>query len=54
MHIVGADEIDPVQGRISMDSPIGKALMGRQVDDTVEVQTPKGRVVYRVKAVDYP
>lgn len=54
VQIVGADEIDPMQGRLSMDSPIGKALMGRQVGDSVEVQTPRGRITYRIKSVDYP
>lgn len=54
IQIVGVDEIDPVQGRISMDSPIGKSLMGNAPSGTVEVQTPKGPVAYEIVEVDYP
>ncbi len=54
VQIVGVDEIDPVEGKISMDSPMGKALMGRPNRGRVEVQTPKGLVVYEIVEVDYP
>ncbi len=54
VQIVGADEIDPAEGRISMDSPIGKSLMGMPPQGSVEVQTPKGPVCYEIVAVDYP
>lgn len=54
VQIVGADEIDPLQGRLSMESPIGKALMGRQAGEAVDVQTPRGRITYRIQSVDYP
>lgn len=40
--IVGSDEADPFEGRISNESPVGEALMGRRVGDIVEVTTPKG------------
>ena len=40
--IVGEDEADAAQGRISISSPVGRALMGKSVDDTVEVKVPKG------------
>jgi transcription elongation factor GreA len=40
--IVGEDESDVSQGRISLTSPVGRALMGKAVDDTVEVKVPKG------------
>jgi transcription elongation factor GreA len=40
--LVGEDEADVSQGRISISSPVGRALMGRQVDDTVAVKVPKG------------
>ena len=40
--IVGEDESDAAQGRISVTSPVGRALVGRVVDDTVEVKVPKG------------
>ncbi len=40
--IVGEDESDASEGRISVASPVGRALMGKAVDDTVEVKVPKG------------
>lgn len=54
VQIVGADEIDPVAGKLSMDSPIGKALMGREPKGKVEVQTPRGLMSFEIVAVDYP
>lgn len=41
-QIVGSDEADPVNGRISVDSPIGSALVGHRSGDVVEVKTPAG------------
>src|SRR5690349_9479898 len=41
-QIVGADETDPERKRISVDSPLGRALMRKRVGDEVEVQRPKG------------
>ena len=41
--LVGEDEIDPSQNRISWQSPVGRALIGKNVDDLVVVETPKGR-----------
>jgi transcription elongation factor GreA len=40
--IVGEDEADATAGRISVASPVGRALMGKTVGDTVEVKVPKG------------
>jgi transcription elongation factor GreA len=40
--LVGEDEADVNEGRISITSPVGRALMGKQVDDTVAVKVPKG------------
>ncbi len=40
--IVGEDEADAALGRISVASPVGRALIGKTVDDTVEVKVPKG------------
>ena len=47
--IVGPAEVDVAGGRISMESPVGKALLGHSVGDEVEVQSPGG--VRRVKIV---
>ena len=40
--IVGEDESDASQGRISATSPVARALLGKEVDDTVTVRVPKG------------
>ena len=53
VRIVGADEIDVGAGSISVDSPMAKALLGRGVDDEVEVTTPSGVRVFVVLAVHY-
>lgn len=52
-RIVGPDEIDPDRGYISMDSPVAKLLMGKQIDDHIVVNTPKGGVEYYITAVQY-
>ena len=49
--IVGASESDPTVGRISSASPVGRALMGRDVDDSVVVRTPAGDRHYRIVAI---
>lgn len=43
-RIVGTDEVKPELGQISVLSPIGKALLGKEVDDEIEVKTPKGLI----------
>ena len=52
-QIVGEDEADIKQNKISYSSPIGRALIGKQRDDTVVVQTPGGLVEYEIIAVEY-
>lgn len=47
-QIVGSTEADPLNGRISDESPVGKAFLGHMADDVVEVETPAGTVQYRV------
>jgi transcription elongation factor GreB len=51
--IVGVDEIDPARGRISWNSPVGRALLGKEPGDTVTVRTPKGEEELEVVAVRY-
>ncbi len=46
--IVGADESDPARGRISSSSPVGRALLGRDVGDRVAVATPAGETMYLI------
>ncbi|BDF67068.1 transcription elongation factor GreA [Pseudoflavonifractor phocaeensis] len=50
-HIVGSQEADPMQGRISEDSPFGKALLGKVVGDDVDVEAPAGILHYQVLAI---
>jgi len=52
-RIVGADEADIKKNKISYTSPIGRALIGKQLDDVVVVDTPGGLVEYEIMAVDY-
>lgn len=49
--VVGPVEADPLEGRVSNESPIGQALMGKAVGDTVTISTPKGELVYTVVAL---
>lgn len=46
--VVGPVEADPLEGKISNESPIGEALMGKKVGDTVTITTPKGEIKYEV------
>ena len=52
-RIVGPDEFDMVPGYISMDSPLGKALLRRRIDEEVSVETPGGSRLYVIVAIDY-
>lgn len=47
-ELVGANESDPVKGKISIESPTGKALMGASKGETVVVTTPGGKLEYKV------
>lgn len=49
IQIVGEDEIDAALGKMSWKSPVGKALLGKKLDDEVEVKTPNGVKVYTVQ-----
>ena len=46
--IVGSNESDPSQGKISDESPVGMALLGHAVGDVVEVETPSGSIGFKV------
>ncbi|MBT8494519.1 MAG: transcription elongation factor GreB [Deltaproteobacteria bacterium] len=52
-RIVGADEFDIAAGKISLDSPMAKALLGKCEGDEVTVKRPKGPIVYEVVSVSY-
>ena len=52
-RIVGPDEFDMGEGYISMDSPLGRALLSRRLDDEVTVEAPGGSRAFVIVAVDY-
>ena len=52
-QIVGEDEADIKLSKISYSSPIGRALIGKELDDTVVVKTPGGLVEYEIIGVEY-
>ncbi len=49
--IVGSEEADPVSGKISNESPLGRAFLGRQVGEAVEAETPGGKVNYKITSI---
>lgn len=52
-QIVGPDEFDVKLGKLSMDSPLGKALLGKRVDDEVTLKKPEGEQSIAVIAIEY-
>lgn len=50
-YIVGAQEADPLSGKISNESPIGMAFMGKSKGDTVKVDTPAGVQIFKILSV---
>lgn len=52
-RIVGADELDPALGHISIDSPMARALLGHYEDDEIVVNTPQGKTRYTVMQIEY-
>lgn len=53
-RLVGPDEIDPVRHYISIDSVMGRALLGKPLDTEFELQTPAGLRQYCIVGIDYP
>ena len=51
-EIVGSQEANPKAGRISDDSPFGKAMLGHKAGDTVEIEAPVGALRYKVLTVE--
>ena len=47
-NIVGSTEVNSLEGKISNESPVGQALMGKKVGDTVDVETQAGVIQYKV------
>ncbi|MDO8600398.1 MAG: transcription elongation factor GreA [bacterium] len=50
--IVGTEEADPVGGKISNESPLGKAFLGKKIGEAVTVKTPAGEMVYKIVRIE--
>ncbi len=50
--IVGSVEVDPKNGRISNESPMGKSLLGKRVGDKVTVKTPAGEIYFKLLRIE--
>jgi transcription elongation factor GreA len=50
-QIVGAPEANPVDGKISHESPLGQALLGKKVGEQVEIEAPAGKLTYHVLGI---
>lgn len=51
-QIVGSREANPSERKISDESPIGQALLGKKVGETVEVEAPDGKINYKIKVIE--
>lgn len=49
--IVGSEEADPPAGKISNESPLGQAFLGRAVGETIEIKTPGGVASYKIRKI---
>jgi transcription elongation factor GreA len=52
-RLVGADEANPQKGWISIQSPVGRALVGKQTGDSVEVHVPRGILIYEIVSITF-
>ena len=51
-HLVGSTEADPRKGRISHESPIGRAIIDKKVGDVAEAETPGGRIKFKIIKIE--
>ncbi|GAB4520005.1 MAG: transcription elongation factor GreA [Anaerolineae bacterium] len=51
-HLVGSAEANPSVGKISVESPLGKALLGAKVGDRVKVKAPDGELIFKIQSID--
>ncbi len=51
--LVGKDEIAPMAGRFSLESPLGQALLGHHAGESVTVIAPRGKVTWTIKSISY-
>jgi transcription elongation factor GreA len=52
-HLVGAPEANPIERKISHESPLGLAMVGKKVGEKIEVDAPVGKLIYTIKRIDY-
>ncbi len=50
-HVVGTVEADPLEGKISDESPLGRAVLGKKLGEQVEIVTPAETVTYKIEAI---
>ncbi len=50
-HIVGSAEANPAENKLSNESPVGKAIMGKKKGETVEVATPRGKLKFKIMEI---
>ncbi len=53
-QIVNSHESDTAKGKISYYSPVGRALIGKRINDVVEIVTPNGKIIYKIKEINIP
>lgn len=46
--IIGSEDANPIEGKISNESPLGQAFLGQKQGDEIQVQTPKGKIKYKI------
>lgn len=52
-QLVGAAEADPTEGRISNESPLGRALLGKKVGEKVQITAPNGLIDFKIQKINY-
>lgn len=50
--ITGFNEADPLKGKISNESPLGRELIGKKLGDEIEITTPKGKIQYKILEIN--
>ena len=50
--IVGSAEAAPLEGKISLESPVGRSLMNRRVGDEVDIKTPAGVISLKIRKIE--
>ncbi len=50
--LVGAAEANPMNGKISNESPLGKALLGKHIGDEVQIDAPAGQITFRIVSIE--